>query len=431
MADTMGSLAAILAIQNQQQAEQRAAQAAKDAQNQIQSGQERSLELFRQGQLASQDRLLSGMENSLSALNRFYDTGRNDITSGRDNAINAIQSGGNTAQRFYDNALGQSQNYLTQGVNDARSYLNTGYNDARSALNQGVDVNRPYYDTGISANTMYSNALGLNGADGNNAATAAFQTSPGYQFALDQATKAAANKASSLGVAGSGNTLDALTRLGIGYANQDYGNWLGRLSGVSAQGQSAAGNMQSGLTNIANLADSSGRANAQLSSDYGANMSNLSTNYGTNSANLANTNAGNIAGVYSNAGNSLGSLATGQGSNIAGVYTGANNNLANNIVNSTNNQANTITNATNNVASLTNQLGQNALRGSELFGNYITGAAATQDAAKNAAQNRNNALFAGGLSALGSLGGYALAGPMGGMIGSKLFGTAANAVTGR
>lgn len=373
MANTMGSLAAILAIQNQQRADQ-------EARNQINQGR----------------------DQSLSSLTQFYNTGRNDLQSGRDSALSAINNGETRSLASLSDAFNQSRDILGNSVNDARGYLDRGFNVATDYLNQGVSVNQPWYDSGVSANTMYNNAIGLGGADGNAAAVDAFRAGPGYQWALDQATRTAANKASSLGAAGSGNTLAGITRLGMGLADQEYGNWLGRLAGVSAQGQNAAGNMQSGYTNLANIADASGRTNAQLSTDLGSGLSNLTTNYGTNRANLIDRNAGTVANIYSNAGNAAANLAAGQGTNLANVYTGASNNLANNAINSANS-----------------------------FGNYLTGSAATMDAANNAATNRNSALFGGALSALGSLGGYALAGPMGGLLGNKLFGTAADAVARR
>jgi len=80
-----------------------------------------------------------------------------------------------------------------------------------------------------------------------------FQNTPGYQFARDQGLEAAQRSMSSQ--RGSGNVLAELTRLGSGYAAQDYGNQvdrLGRLVGQEQQyglGQEANANQ---ATNIAN-----------------------------------------------------------------------------------------------------------------------------------------------------------------------------------
>jgi len=131
--------------------------------------------------------------------------------------------------------------------------INEGQAQAQDAYNHSIDVFSPYAKTGQAANTMYSNALGLNGAKGNTAATGAFQAGPGYQFALDQGTQAALRGASAGGMLNSGNTLTALAQYGQGLANQEYGSWLNRLQGQSAQGLQAASGQAGGYTNIGNL----------------------------------------------------------------------------------------------------------------------------------------------------------------------------------
>lgn len=108
-----------------------------------------------------------------------------------------------------------------------------------------IDSFNPYTTAGESATTLYSDALGLNGSEGNTRATGAFQTGPGYQFALDQGTQAALRGASAAGMLNSGNTLTALTDYGQGMANQEYGSWLDRLQGMSSQGLAAAGGQAS------------------------------------------------------------------------------------------------------------------------------------------------------------------------------------------
>ncbi|MES4992110.1 hypothetical protein ABVB70_17350 [Agrobacterium radiobacter] len=142
-----------------------------------------------------------------------------------------------------------------------------GENKSRGALDQAIGAYQPWADSGTAANTMYGNAIGLNGADGNAAATGAFQAGPGYQFALDQGTQAALRGASASGMLNSGNTLTALSQYGQGLANQEYGSWLDRLSGVSGQGLQAASGQAGQYGNIANLYQNS--ANNQLSLESG------------------------------------------------------------------------------------------------------------------------------------------------------------------
>ena len=131
--------------------------------------------------------------------------------------------------------------------------INDGQNESRAALDQAIAAYSPYAQSGQAANTMYSNALGLNGADGNTAATSAFQAGPGYQFALDQGTQAALRAQNSVGMLNSGNTLTALAGFGQGLANQEYGSWLDRLQGKSAQGLQAASGQAQGYGNMSNI----------------------------------------------------------------------------------------------------------------------------------------------------------------------------------
>jgi len=150
-------------------------------------------------------------------------------------------------------AANQNKTLITNLQNTGNSIIDTGEQKSESALNQAVSNYQPYIDTGNAATSMYGNALGLNGSDGNAAATSAFQTGPGYQFALDQGTQAALRGASSAGMLNSGNTLTALTDYGQGMANQEYGSWLDRLSGASSQGLSAAGGQGSALGGLSSL----------------------------------------------------------------------------------------------------------------------------------------------------------------------------------
>ncbi len=151
-----------------------------------------------------------------------------------------------------------------------------GENKSRGVLDQAIGAYQPWAESGNNARGMYDNALGLNGADGNAAATGAFQTGPGYQFALDQGTQAALRGASASGMLNSGNTLTALSQYGQGLANQEYGSWLDRLSGVSSQGLQAASGQAGQYGNIANLYQNS--ANNQLSLESGVTQGVMGAN---------------------------------------------------------------------------------------------------------------------------------------------------------
>lgn len=150
-------------------------------------------------------------------------------------------------------AADQNKGLIKELQGLGNTIINTGEGKSEGALNSAIGAYQPWVTSGGAANTMYGNALGLNGADGNAAATGAFQAGPGYQFAMDQGTQAALRGASAGGMLNSGNTLTALTQFGQGLANQEYGSWLDRLSGMSAQGLSAAGGQASGYGGLADL----------------------------------------------------------------------------------------------------------------------------------------------------------------------------------
>lgn len=150
-------------------------------------------------------------------------------------------------------AAGQNKSVIGGFQNRGHKIINTGEKKSVNALNRAIGGYQPYVDAGADATGMYSNALGLNGADGNATATGAFQAGPGYQFAMDQGTNAALRGASAAGMINSGNTLTALSQYGQGLANQEYGGWLDRLSGLSGQGLAATNGQAGALGSLASL----------------------------------------------------------------------------------------------------------------------------------------------------------------------------------
>ena len=150
-------------------------------------------------------------------------------------------------------AANQNKDLIKGFQTTGNNIIDTGEAKSAGALNSSIAGFQPWVDSGKAANSMYDNALGLNGADGNTAATGAFQAGPGYQFALDQGLQAAERGASAGGMLGSGNLLTALTEYGQGTANKEYGSWLDRLNGVSGQGLQAASGQANGYTNLSNL----------------------------------------------------------------------------------------------------------------------------------------------------------------------------------
>lgn len=135
--------------------------------------------------------------------------------------------------------------------------------------------------------------------------TADFQSSPGYQFQVQQGQNAIENQASVGGFGG--NTLKALTTFGEGVANQDYWNaynaYVGQqnqqfnqLSSIAGIGENAAGALNTAGTNVAN--------------NVGNIATNSATQIGNNTIGAGNANAaGTVASTNALSGG-LNSLAS-------------------------------------------------------------------------------------------------------------------------
>lgn len=106
----------------------------------------------------------------------------------------------------------------------------------------------PFYQPGIVAQNALSYELGLGDRP---ADYRGFETTPGYQFQLDEGNANINALAGAKGGLHSGATLQALQRYGQGLASQEYGTYLDRLTGVAANGQNAAGTTAGAATNAA------------------------------------------------------------------------------------------------------------------------------------------------------------------------------------
>jgi hypothetical protein len=239
-------------------------------------------------------------------------------TSGRNAAIYSAglaQQNQNTINDILaaaqNNALGQINN----GLSSSLGALSSGYSNATDQYNSAISRLNPWTNAGTGALSTYQNAIGLNGTDGNSAATSTFQASPGYRYSVDQATDAVARKQSALGMLGSGNTAQAISDRAQNMANQEWGSWLDRLNGLSSQGQQSA-TTQSGLqSSLGNLYAQQGR-----------DTSGLYTNAATNSANTITGTGNSMANAQQQFGNTIQSLAgsaSQAGSNAAANRLGA------------------------------------------------------------------------------------------------------------
>lgn len=113
-----------------------------------------------------------------------------------------------------------------------------------------------------------------------------FQATPGYQFQFDQGVAGVNALAGARGGLNSGRTMQDLTKLGQGIANQEYGTHMNRLGGLADTGLNAAAmqgtassNAAAGISNA--LAN---RGNAQAAGAIGV-------------GNAINTGIGNTLGL--------------------------------------------------------------------------------------------------------------------------------------
>lgn len=207
------------------------------------------------------------------------------------------QAGGNMAGNAANRAAQMQQEEATR---------------ARAALS-------PWTASGTAAVSKITNLLGLgsiatNGGNYNtygwdpsnarekqDAAFADFQTTPGYQFRMDEGTKALDRSAASRGLLRSGAQQKAVTAFGQGIASEEYGNYMGNLlaaAGMGNQAASSANNTASGLTQSAGGLIAQGGAARGSAYSAGANALASGISRGA-------TNAFNILG-YGGSGGKLG-----------------------------------------------------------------------------------------------------------------------------
>jgi hypothetical protein len=164
----------------------------------------------------------------------------------------------------------------------------------------------PWTATGGTANTATTDILGLNGPDAATAARDRFQTSPGYQWSLDQGLRAVDAGAAASGMLRSGATLKAEQTFGTGLADQEFTNYYNRLFDLSKLGESAAsgqaGASQTAGQGIAQTDLSQGSALSSIYGNAAQGIGNAFNTYQNNSLYADRTNAlmnsGKLGGNY-------------------------------------------------------------------------------------------------------------------------------------
>jgi hypothetical protein len=212
------------------------------------------------------------------------------------------------ASSIYGRAGATASGQLTDYGNQAQQALAGGLAPAEGAIRSSIEAYTPLSALGQkygAGSTLYQDALGINGPEGVARAKAAFTTGPGYEFQVNEATDAAARNAAKLGLAGSGNTLDAIRSRAQGIASGEYGQYLDRLGGFINPELQATSGAASGTA-------AGYRDMASLYPQLAGAQANLLTNLGQSQAGLTGTVAGEQAGLLGSQVNVLGNVAGGQ-----------------------------------------------------------------------------------------------------------------------
>lgn len=190
-------------------------------------------------------------------------------------------------------AAEENKKLLQQNLATGRADLTAGQTGALGALDTSAGLYGDLAKKYGGATSLALDALGVNGAAGNDRAAAAYRPSLGYTWQVDQATDAAARKAAALGIAGSGNTLDEIRTRAQNVADTDYGSWLDRLQGYVSPELQATGGQAGAIASKAPVYTTTASNLANL----GTNTTSGITNQNTQAANAEMQGSGNLWGL--------------------------------------------------------------------------------------------------------------------------------------
>jgi hypothetical protein len=152
------------------------------------------------------------------------------------------------------------------GGSKAKSADLTGFNYL-----QGSPIGKTYLPAGAQALNTESALLGGGTPEAQAQAKSAFQNylgSTGYNFQLDQGTRAITGSAAARGILNSGSTAKALEQYGQNLASTNFNNYLGQQQGIAQMGLqagsqigaagtqggvAAGGQVQSGITSAGGM----------------------------------------------------------------------------------------------------------------------------------------------------------------------------------
>lgn len=183
------------------------------------------------------------------------------------------------AKKNIQQGMDQSIGALGQARDQAAGAIRSGATEARSYYS-------PYIQQGGKAYGLYSDTLGVNGADARSRAQDTYNSDDmlARQRALDLKRSGQQQNASGSFNSGAAALADSRTRL------QGYGNWQDRLQAAGQQGYVAS-------AASANIAQGEGNALGQTYSDYGRGAASTYQGGYNALAQADNTFAQNLIGV--------------------------------------------------------------------------------------------------------------------------------------
>lgn len=135
---------------------------------------------------------------------------------------------------------------ISSGKQEANAMAQKAIDTGQANYTQDRATWQPFVNQGTSGLNAFADILGVNGADKATSARNMFTASPGYGYQVEQGLRAVDAGASAKGMLRSGATLKAEQTLGSNLANQDFGNYVGRLNSLANYGvQGASGQAQS------------------------------------------------------------------------------------------------------------------------------------------------------------------------------------------
>jgi hypothetical protein len=172
-----------------------------------------------------------------------------------------------------------ARNDINAANNKANKDLASGFNSANGFYNSAVGNFDPYKQTGSAANAFYANALGLNGDAARSAAEGTITSDPLFTGKLNLDNSTIMANLNARGSAAGGAAVQAAQN----NLYQNYGDVLNRYAGLGAQGLQAAGAQSNALMSQGDAAYG-----------YGATKANNAINYGNAMAETRNIGVNNL-----------------------------------------------------------------------------------------------------------------------------------------